>query len=124
MKRLFAFGLIVLSTFSAAHSICAGPYKSSVLLPSASLSPALSVPEGRFLVIRDFTQNGGTIRGTVTVTVGNQMATVLTAAIVPADSTSSLEPINSMVIAGPATVNVMCGSDAVTCFVSYRKEAD
>jgi len=61
-------------------------------------------------------------RGTVSVMIGSQTAIVLTASIV--DNPTTLEPVNSVVIAGPATVNVTCGSDATTCFVSYRKESE
>ena len=99
--------------------------KASSLLPGTSLTPPITVPDERILEIRNFTQNGGTIRGTVIATItGQPPATVLTAALLPADNMNALEPINSVVIAGPATVAVNCDSSATTCFVSYRKVAE
>jgi hypothetical protein len=124
MKKLFVIAGFVAVAFGAPNSVWANGYKSMVLAGAASLSSPIKVPDDRFLVIRNFTQQGGTNRGTVSVTIGSQMTTVLTASILPADNSSAIEPINSIVIAGPATVNVTCGSDATTCFVSYRKESE
>jgi hypothetical protein len=75
------------------------------------------------MVIRNFTQNGGSGRGFVTV---NQLhtgatATVLTAAILDT-STNPPDIINCVVIAGPADVSVTCGSGATACFVSDKKK--
>ena len=119
LRRSLAAAFL-LSCFAVAR---ANDYKSAVLEPGASLSSPINAPDDRFLVIRNFTQNGGINRGTISVTIGSQPATVLTASILTGDSTTALEPVNSIVIAGPATVNVTCGSDATTCVVSYRKQS-
>jgi hypothetical protein len=124
MKTICWRGLIVVSLFSCFAVAVANEYKSFVLSAASSLSSPIDVPDSRFLVIRNFTQSGGTNRGTVSVTIGRSTATVLTASFIPPDNTTTAEPVNSVVIAGPATVNVTCGSDATTCFVSYRKEAE
>jgi hypothetical protein len=78
------------------------------------------------MLIRNFTQEGGTDRGAVTVgKPNNATATstpvVLTAAIVGPMSATE-EVINDVVIAGPADVTISCGSDATgNCFISYKK---
>lgn len=75
----------------------------------------IDVHKDHFLLIRNFTQQDGTTRGTVKV---NDVV-ALTASIVDPDDTSKLEVINSIVIAGPKVVLATCPSDA-TCFISYR----
>ena len=124
MKTLSRVGFVVAFVCGAAAVVRANDYKSVVIQGNTSLTSPIDVSGDRFLVIRNFTQQGGTVRGTVNVTIGTQTITVLTASILPADSTTTLEPVNSIVISGPATVTVTCGSDATTCFVTYRKESD
>ena len=96
-------------------------FKSAIIATGGSLS--LNVPGHHFLVIKNFTQEGGTSRGVVIVTDNNaQTANVLVAAIVDTSSSVALEVINSVVIAGPASVSVTCAADATNCFVTYRKD--
>jgi hypothetical protein len=109
---------------SAIHAF-AGSFKSTTIATGGSLS--IEVPDDRFLVIRNFTQEGGTTRGVVTVTTDTGTANVLAAAIVDSGTSSTsipLEVISNVVIAGPATVNVTCPADATDCFITYRKESN
>jgi hypothetical protein len=114
MKRLF----LLLSVAGFAGAIFAADFKSAIITTSAL---TISVPDGHILHIRNFTQEGGSERGVVTVTINNQTANVLNAAII--DTTVPPEIINQIVIAGPATVTVQPILGA-TLFISFRKEQD
>jgi hypothetical protein len=85
------------------------------------VSLQINVGSNKSLVIRNFTQNGGVTRGTIQVMSGSfTVPNVLTATIVdPALQEGFLEPVNEIVIAGPATVTVTAGDQA--CFITYRK---
>jgi len=122
MKTLFRRGLFAALIFFAPGVLHANDYKSIVLAGNTSLASPINISGDQFLVIKSFTQQGGVNRGTVTVMIGSQSAIVLTASIV--DNPTMLEPVNSLVVAGLATVSVTCGSDATTCFVTYRKESN
>ena len=123
MNKSFAIAGLVAVTLATASSVRANDYKSVVLSPSETL-PTIIVPDSRFLVIRNFTQNGlSSMRGTVKVTIGSQpQVTVLTASVLSSDTTP-VETVNSIVIAGPARVDIQCG-DGMSCFLSYRKVAE
>jgi hypothetical protein len=114
MKRFF----LLLSVAGFAGAIFAADFKSAIITTSAL---TISVPDGHILHIRNFTQEGGSERGVVTVTINNQTANVLNAAII--DTTVPPEIINQIVIAGPATVTVQPILGA-TLFISFRKEQD
>jgi hypothetical protein len=111
----------------------AGDFQTVVIAGGASLTQPINVPDDRFLVIRNFTQEGtATNRGTVTVTnLNGQPVTmngdILTAAIIDPSATTIppglLEVINNVVVAGPATVTASCPTGA-TCFITYRKGED
>ena len=78
----------------------------------------------QFMVIRNFTQDTGSARGTVLVTkppTTGPTVNVLSATIL---DFFFLEPINNVVIAGPADVTVTCPDPAATCFVSYKKDSN
>jgi hypothetical protein len=125
MKSLLRLAFILPLAFSAVDSLRANEYKSDVVTAASPLS--ITVPDDRFLTIRTFTQNGGNSRGLVTVTMLNgqsQNQNVLSASIMPPDSATMLESVNSVVIAGPALVSVTCTDVSATCFVTYRKESD
>lgn len=120
-SRLFA----VLFVFSFTTFVRAGDFVSQVVQKGRMFT--ISVPGDRFLVIRNFTQEGPTFsittRGTVTATDSTGLTgTVLTATIVDPDPTLLLEPVNNVVIAGPSTVTVTGGDS--TCFITYRKGED
>jgi hypothetical protein len=126
MKRFFL--LLLVAGF--AGSIFAADFKSVIITTSAL---TINVPDDHILHIRNFTQEGGTERGVVTVKINNQTANVLNAAIIdntavtsPAATPSPTGPpeiINQIVIAGPATVTVPPIPGA-TLFISFRKEQD
>jgi hypothetical protein len=118
-QSLAALGLV----FMAGGILCAGQFH-SVIITTSPLS--INVGDQQFLRIWNFTQEGGTERGVVTVTTSDGTTNVLTASMINSTgspSPSSLEPINRVVIAGPAklTINPVSGA---TLFVTYRKELD
>ena len=78
----------------------------------------------QFMVIRNFTQEDGTMHGMVMVTQlpGTTAVNVLAAAILTA---SPPDVINSVVIAGPADVSVTCGATMnKNCFISFKKDSN
>ncbi|MFL6514537.1 MAG: hypothetical protein ACJ8M1_05880 [Chthoniobacterales bacterium] len=98
----------------------AGPFRTKII--TSSDDPlVLSLAENVFLQIRNFTQEGGSLRGTVTVNIDGQTANVLSASQI---SSSSLlfapEVINRVNVAGPATVTVKPVANA-TLAITYRK---
>ncbi len=100
-----------------------GEFHSQIITSSSLL---INVNDGHSLRIWNFTQEGGAQRGVVTVTTTDGTANVLTASIIDTSappSPSTLEPINQVVIAGPAQV-VVPPVDGATLFITYRKELD
>src|ERR1041385_292665 len=88
----------------------------------------ITVPEDRFLRITNFTQEGGTDRGVVSVTVGGDAggtANVLAAIRIDfstgINSQNFPEIGNQVIIAGPAEANVLPVAGA-TLLITYRKE--
>lgn len=137
-----------------ATNLFGGPLKSDII--AAGQQKSVDVPDGLFFKIRNFSQEGGTDRGVVTVTMGGQTTKVLTAARIdtateaslptptptpspsptpisapvgptatptptPAAVISTQEPINSIIIAGPAMVTITAASDA-DAFITYKKD--
>src|SRR2546423_1552243 len=85
MKNFLRISALVICAFSPV--IFADDFKSQFISPSSTQCPScpIHVDDEQFLLIRNFTQDGGMIRGTVTFTrhgepVGGVI--VLTAAIV------------------------------------------
>jgi hypothetical protein len=110
--------------FTLARFAAAGDFVSTVIQGSPTTPQMLqiTVPADRFLVIRNFTQEGpATTRGFVSVTdsTGFMAKEVLTATILDPSNTTSLEPINDVVVGGPATVTVTGGD--TNCLITYRK---
>jgi hypothetical protein len=121
MKTKGTLGLVA-ALFCASSIVAFGNDFKSVII-AANGSTSISVPNNHFLIIRNFTQEGGTTRGVVTVTDANsQTSAVLTAAIIDSSS-ASLEVINSEVIAGPVTVDVTCG-DGTSCVITYKRQSE
>ena len=115
--------LIAALLWTSTTLVSAGEFKSAIISPGGSLS--INVPNDHFLKIRNFTQEGGSTRGVVTVTLNQtQSANVMTAAIVDPTLTTSLEVINDIIIGGAADVAVTCPADATQCFISYRKDVE
>jgi hypothetical protein len=125
VKTIATRSLIAVVFCASAVFAFAGSFQSATITPGGSLT--IAVGDSRFLVIRNFTQEGGTSRGVVTVTTDTGTANVLTAAILDSGTSSTavpLEVISNVVIAGPATVTVTCPADATDCFITYRKESN
>jgi hypothetical protein len=86
----------------------------------------ITVHDGQFLRVWNFTQQGGTDRGVVSVTLEDgQTANVLAASRTDLSSSTSVtssppEVINRVTIAGPAQVTVAPVLGA-TLFITYRK---
>src|SRR6476620_8703586 len=117
--------LIVVILSASVALVCAGEFKSAIVSPGGSLS--INVPGDHFLKIRNFTQEGGSTRGVVTVTLNqamSQSANVMAATIVDPTLTTPLEVINDIIVGGPADVAVTCPADATQCFISYRKDVE
>lgn len=122
MKALIKSGIgaLILSVVLAAGAI-AGEFHSRIITSSPLV---LKVPEHHFLRIWTFTQDGGTQRGVVAVSTNTETANVLTATLINSTASatsSSLEPVNQVVIAGPVRITVAPVAGA-TLFLTYRKE--
>ena len=131
MKIFAARCLIVLVVLAAASFAFANPFKTKIITGSSS-ALVITVPDDHFLKITNFSQEGGTDRGVVKVTLQGDTETggttkVLTAARVDlstgANSQNSPEIINRVIIGGPAQVTVAPVTGA-TLFISYRKESN
>ena len=125
MKTTGTRCLIAVAFCASVISVFAGSFQSATIAPGGSLT--IAVADSRFLVVRNFTQEGGTSRGVVTVTTDTGTANVLAAAIVNSGTSSTavpLEVISNVIVAGPATVTVTCPADATDCFITYRKESN
>jgi hypothetical protein len=117
-RLLSALCFCAFATLSVANDV-----QSAIFTPANPPTP-IDVPNDHFLVIRNFTQVGGSDRGVITITIGSQPTDILSAAIIDPSTSTSPEIINRVVIAGPATVTVTCGTGATSCFISYRKDND
>jgi hypothetical protein len=129
MKRLAVRYLVALTCIAAATVAVANPFKSKIITGTDS-TLVIIVPDDHFMKITNFTQEGGTDRAVVEVTLGGDTenggtANVLTATRIDlstgANSQNSPEIGNRVVITGPATVKVKPVTGA-TLFISYKKE--
>ena len=125
MKSLFPRLLAALFCFLFATIVFAGDFKSAIIAGGDMLAAPIHVSGDQFLVIRNFTQDGGTTRGLVNVYLiaTGQSANVLAATIIDQNNPPPLEVVNDVVIAGPANVTVTCG-DGTNCFITYRKGSE
>ena len=105
--------------------VFAGGFRSKVITTSPL---TITVPEDRFLKITNFTQEGGTDRGVVGVTLSGDAggtANVLTATRIDfstgINSQNFPEIGNQVIIAGPADVRVAPVPGA-TLVITYKKE--
>src|SRR5713226_8146136 len=94
-RCLVAFFLSGATTF-----VFAGEFKSKIITSSPLI---ITVPDGHFLRVWNFTQEGGVDRVVVTVTLNDQTANVLTASRIDTSSSGSVSPnppeiINRVVI--------------------------
>jgi hypothetical protein len=130
MKIFAARCLIALVVLAAASFAFANPFKTKII--TGTTSPlVITVPDDHFLKITNFSQQGGTDRGVVSVTLtGDEnggTANVLAATRVDlstgTNSQIAPEIINRAIIAGPAQVTVAPVTGA-TLFITYRKESN
>jgi hypothetical protein len=123
MKIPIGRWLVALLLFGATPLVFAGPFKSKTITSSPLM---ITVNDGQFLRVWNFTQQGGVDRGVVSVTLEDgQTANVLAASRTDLSSSTSVSPsppevINRVTIAGPAQVTVAPVLGA-TLFITYRK---
>jgi hypothetical protein len=132
MKTLTARFFVAAFIFATAAVAFANPPKSKIITGNDS-TLEITVPHDHFLKITNFTQDGGTDRAVVEVTLPGQTTyggttNVLTATridLVPEATPpqNSPEIVNRVTIAGPARVTVRPIVGA-KLFISYRMEGD
>jgi hypothetical protein len=121
-RCLMAVVMLTAASFAFAH-----PFKSKIITTSPLM---IRVGDDQFLNIKNFSQEGGTDRGVVSVTFTGEnggTANVLTAIRIDLSTGSNSgnfpEIGNHVIIAGPAQVTVSPVSGA-TLFITYRKESN
>ena len=131
MKTLTVRSVIALIIVVGASFAFANPFKSRIITGTSS-PLVITVPDDHFLKITNFSQQGGTDRAVVAVTLQGDTenggtTNVLTATRIDlstgANSQNSPEISNRVIIAGPAQVTVAPVTGA-TLFISYRKESN
>jgi hypothetical protein len=130
--RTLTMRFFVTAFFLAAAAVAfANPFKSKIIASSDSVLE-ITVPGDHFMKITNFTQDGGTDRGVVQVTLPGDTenggtTNILTAARVDfstgANSQNFPEITNRVTIAGPAIVRIRPVVGA-KLFITYRKERD
>ena len=129
MKMLTVRSVVAFTLFAAAAVAVANPFKSKIITGTDS-TLVITVPDDHFLKITNFTQEGGTDRGVVEVTLSGDTENVGTTDVLAAaridlstgaNSQNFPEIGNRVVITGPATVKVRPVTGA-TLFISYKKE--
>ena len=133
---LLIMGTLTVRFFVAAFFVTiaavafATPFKSKIITGTDS-TLVITVPDDHFLKITNFSQDGGTDRGAVHVTLndtenGGTTKVLVATRIDLSTGTNSQnfpETSNRVIIAGPATVRVPPITGA-TLFITYRKERD
>ena len=131
MKTLTMRFFLAAFFLAAAAVAFANPFKSKIISSNDSVL-VITVPEDHFMKITNFTQDGGTDRAVVEVTLPGDTenggtTNVLTATRIDfstgANSQNSPESGNRVTIAGPAIVKIRPIVGA-KLFISYRKERD
>ena len=130
--KTFTLRFFVAAFFFATAAVdFATPFKSKIITGNDS-ALVITVPDEHFLKITNFSQDGGTDRGAVHVTLegdtGNSgPAKVLSATRVDlstgTNSQNFPEVNNRVIIAGPAVVRIPPITGA-TLFITYKKERD
>src|SRR6266480_6210422 len=130
--RTLTVRFFVAAVFLAAAAVAfANPFKSKIISSDDSVVEII-VPGDHFMKITNFTQDGGTDRAVVQVTLpGDQenggSTNVLTAARIDfstgANAQNSPEISNRVTIAGPAIVRISPVVGA-KLFITYKKERD
>jgi|SRR5262252_2217395 len=121
-RCLIAVVMLAAASFALAH-----PFKSKIITTTPL---TITVGDEAFLRIKNFSQEGGTDRGVVSVTLTGEnggTANVLTAVRTDFSTGSNSgnfpEIENQVIIAGPAQVTVAPVSGA-TLFITFRKESN
>src|SRR5436190_13536481 len=131
MKTLTTRSFVAAFFLAAAAVASANPFKSKIISSDDSVL-VITVPEDHFMKITNFTQDGGTDRAVVEVTLPGDTenggtTNVLTATRIDfstgANSQNFPEIGSRVTIAGPAIVKVRPVVGA-KLFISYRKERD
>jgi hypothetical protein len=131
MKTLTMRFFVAVFILAATAVAFANPFKSKIITGNDS-TLVITVPDDHFLKITNFTQDGGTDRAVVGVTLQGDTenggtANVLTATRIDfstgSNAQNSPEIGNRVVIAGPALVRVKPVVGA-TLFITYKKERD
>ena len=125
--KIAARCLIALMMLAAASSAFAHPWKSKIITTSPLM---VTVADEQVLNIKNFSQEGGTDRGVVSVTftgenggTANVLAAIRIDLSTGSNSQNFPEISNRVIIAGPAQVTVTPVAGA-TLFISYRKESN
>jgi len=121
MNSLIGRVIVILLLLSIAFdSAFAGPFHTKIITTEPL---QIVVPENVFLQIRNFTQEGGGTRATVMATIDGETANVVAASQINTATTTPVEFINRVVVAGPAivTVDPVLGA---TLTITYRKVRD
>jgi len=131
MKMLSTRYFVALAFFAAGAVAFASPFKSKIIT-GTDPTLVITVPDEQFLKITNFTQDGGTDRGAVHVTLKGDTENggttkVLTATRIDLSTGTNSENFpeisNRVIIAGPATVRVPPITGA-TLSITYRKESN
>jgi hypothetical protein len=128
MKVLVTRYFIGLAFCAAAAVAFGSPFKSKIITGTDS-TLVITVPDGHFLKITNFSQDGGTDRGAVHVTLNDSENGGTTKVLVATriDLSTGINSVNvpeignRAIITGPATVRVPPIVGA-TLFITYRKE--
>ena len=125
--KIAARCLIAVVMLSAASLAFAHPWKSKMVTTSSLM---ITVADEQVLNIKNFSQEGGTDRGVVSVTftgdnggTANVLAAIRIDLSTGSNSQNFPEIGNRVIIAGPAQVTVAPVTGA-TLFISYRKESN
>jgi hypothetical protein len=122
MKSALVRSLIAVLFCVCVRLTLAGDFHSAVISTGASL-PDITVADQHFIRIRNFTQDNNGTRGTVTVKLGTSGAPVVVLVAAAQTTSAAPEAVNSIVIAGPATITIKASLTGNT-FVTYIKEKD
>ena len=121
-RCLIAVVMLAAASFAFAH-----PFKSRIITTSPLM---ITVDDDQLLNIKNFSQEGGTDRGVVSVTFTGEnggTANVLTAIRIDLSTGNNSQNFpeigNKVIVAGPAQVTVAPVPGA-TLFITYRKDSN
>ena len=130
MKMLTVRFFVAACFLAAAAVAFANPFKSKIITGNDS-TLVITVPGDHFMKITNFTQDGGTDRAVVEVTLPGDTENGGTTNVLKAtridsstgNTQNAPEIGNRVTIAGPARVRIMPVPGA-TLFITYKKERD